>query len=161
MIECRRIGRRLADTRKDHDPLLPSGLIEYVQLSRSALVVKDPASDERFGQSRYLDDHRPKSVLCLPVVTQGKLVAVIYLENNLMENAFTGKHLKTLELLSAQAAISLVNAHLYESLERKVQARTEELQAQRNTLSKQIGELKAKGPAGQAEADSAMAHCGR
>ncbi|HWT14369.1 MAG TPA: diguanylate cyclase [Patescibacteria group bacterium] len=127
LIECRRIGRRLADTRKDHNPLLPSGLIEYVQLARSALVVNDPASDERFGQSRYLDDHRPKSVLCLPVVTQGKLVAVIYLENNLMENAFTGKHLKTLELLSAQAAISLVNAQLYESLERKVQARTEEL----------------------------------
>ncbi|HWS27305.1 MAG TPA: diguanylate cyclase [Xanthomonadales bacterium] len=127
LIDCSRIGRRLADTRKDAHPPLPSGLIEYVQLARSALVVNDPANDERFGQSRYLDDRRPRSVLCLPVVSQGKLVAVVYLENNLMENAFTSKHLKTLELLSAQAAISLVNAQLIESLERKVQARTEEL----------------------------------
>jgi diguanylate cyclase (GGDEF)-like protein len=127
LIDCSRVGRRLADTRKDTHPPLPSGLIEYVQLARSALVVNDPAGDERFGQSRYLDERRPRSVMCLPVVSQGKLVAVVYLENNLMENAFTNKHQKTLELLSAQAAISLVNAQLIESLERKVHARTEEL----------------------------------
>lgn len=127
LIDCSRVGRRLADTRKDEHPPLPSGLIEYVQLAKGALVVNDPANDERFGQSRYLDNRRPRSVLCLPVVSQGKLVAVVYLENNLMENAFTSKHLKTLELLSSQAAISLVNAQLIESLERKVQARTEEL----------------------------------
>ncbi len=42
--------------------------------------------------------------------------------------------------------------------ERKtIQTRTEELQARRNSLSKQIGQLKAKGPAGQPEADAAMA----
>ena len=127
LIDCSRIGRRLADTRKDEHPPLPSGLIEYVQLARSALVVNDPAGDERFGQSRYLDERRPRSVMCLPVVSQGRLVAVVYLENNLTENAFTNKHQKTLELLSTQAAISLVNAQLIESLERKVQARTEEL----------------------------------
>lgn len=127
LVDCSRIGRRLADTRKDEHPPLPTGLIEYVQLARSPLVVNDPAGDERFGQSRYLDDRRPRSVLCLPVVSQGKLVAVVYLENNLLENAFTNKHVKTLELLGAQAAISLVNAQLIESLERKVQARTEEL----------------------------------
>jgi seryl-tRNA synthetase len=42
--------------------------------------------------------------------------------------------------------------------ERKtIQMRTEELQSKRNTLSKQIGQLKSKGPAGAAEADAAMA----
>jgi diguanylate cyclase (GGDEF)-like protein len=74
-----------------------------------------------------VQQRQPKSVLCLPVHTQGKLVALVYLENNLMENAFTVRHQQTLELLSSQAAISLVNARLYESLERKVQQRTEEL----------------------------------
>ena len=63
----------------------------------------------------------------MPVHTQGKLVALVYLENNLMESAFTSRHQQTLELLSSQAAISLVNARLYESLEQKVELRTEEL----------------------------------
>ena len=45
--------------------------------------------------------------------------------------------------------------------ERKtIQIRTEELQAKRNALSKQIGQLKAKGAAGQAEADAVMAQVG-
>jgi diguanylate cyclase (GGDEF)-like protein len=74
-----------------------------------------------------VQQRQPKSVLCLPVHTQGKLVALVYLENNLMENAFTPRHQQTLELLSSQAAISLVNARLYDSLEQKVQLRTEEL----------------------------------
>ena len=42
--------------------------------------------------------------------------------------------------------------------ERKtIQMRTEELQGKRNTLSKQIGQLKARGAAGQAESDAVMA----
>ena len=74
-----------------------------------------------------LFQRKPKSALCLPVNAQGKLVALVYLENNLMESVFTAKHQLTLELLSSQAAISLVNARLYESLELKVLQRTEEL----------------------------------
>ena len=43
-------------------------------------------------------------------------------------------------------------------VERKtIQTRTEELQARRNSLSKQIGQLKSKGAAGQAQVDAAMA----
>ena len=42
--------------------------------------------------------------------------------------------------------------------ERKtIQTRTEELQARRNSLSKQIGQLKARGPDGQGQVDVAMA----
>ncbi len=43
-----------------------------------------------------------------------------------------------------------------ESERKTIQMRTEELQGRRNTLSKQIGQLKAKGPVGQAESDALM-----
>ncbi len=56
-----------------------------------------------------------------------------------------------------QAFLDVAVFRALETERKTIQARTEELQAQRNTLSKQIGQLKAKGPAGQAEADSAMA----
>jgi len=108
-------------------PLLPRSVIRYVQLSRATLVLNDASRDERFARDDYLTRRQPRSVMCLPVVTQGKLVALVYLENNLLGDAFTARQQKTLELLSAQAAISLVNARLYESLEEKVQQRTEEL----------------------------------
>jgi diguanylate cyclase (GGDEF)-like protein len=102
-------------------------LIEYTRLTRSALVLNQPAQDSRFAHSVYLQQRRPKSALCLPVMAQGQLVALVYLENKQLEDAFTLRHQQTLALLSAQAAISLVNARLYESLEEKVAQRTEEL----------------------------------
>jgi diguanylate cyclase (GGDEF)-like protein len=126
-FDCKLIRRPLSDLTRGDRPSLPGAVIEYVQLTRSTLLLNDPAADARFASNPYLQQRQPKSVLCLPVVTQGKLVALVYLENNLMENAFTRRHRQTLELLSAQAAISLVNARLYENLEQKVQARTEEL----------------------------------
>ena len=52
------------------------------------------------------------------------------------------------------------NVEVFKSLEgerKTIQTRTEELQARRNSLSKQIGQLKSRGPAGQAEVDQAMA----
>ncbi len=127
MVEYDTVGRPLAEAAEGESPRLPVELIEYAQLTRSLLVIDRPGEDPRFAQSAYLIARKPKSVLVLPVLNQGRMVAIIYVENNLLEGAFTERHVKTLELLGAQAAISLMNARLYESLERKVAERTEEL----------------------------------
>ncbi|MDL5034106.1 diguanylate cyclase [Pelomonas sp. APW6] len=122
-----RIARPLDEVNRGSEALLPSSLIEFTKLSRRTQRLNRPAEDERFAQSRYLRQCQPKSVLCLPVLNQGKLAAVIYLESRQLENAFTPRHQQTLELLSSQAAISLANARLYEQLEEKVERRTQEL----------------------------------
>lgn len=122
-VETRRLSRPLAEA----DALLPVPLIDYVRLTRQTLVLNQPAQDARFAHSAYLLAHNPKSSLCLPVLFQGQLVAIVYLENSLLEDAFTRQRQQTLELLSSQAAISLVNARLVESLESKVAQRTEAL----------------------------------
>ena len=127
MIEYHQLDRKLIDEPAEAASQLPVELIEYAHLTRSLLVLNHPVDDVRFAKSRYLAARKPKSVLVLPILNQGRLVAVIYVENSLLEGAFTDRHVKTLELLGAQAAISLVNARLYESLERKVAQRTEEL----------------------------------
>jgi signal transduction histidine kinase len=54
-------------------------------------------------------------------------MGVMYFENNLTTNAFTQDRLEILNLLSSQAAISIENATMYETLEQKVQERTAEL----------------------------------
>ncbi len=111
----------------DHGLKLPIEMLEHVLATRCLQVLNHPADDLRFAHSDYLSARRPKSVLVLPVMNQGRMVALIYVENNLLEGAFTERHVKTLELLGAQAAISLVNSRNIENLERKVVERTEEL----------------------------------
>ncbi|QPF73721.1 diguanylate cyclase [Roseateles sp. DAIF2] len=126
-LASQRLCMPLAELGDQGQALLPSGLIEYARLTRRTLVLNRPEQDERFSHSEYLRQQAPRSVICLPVLSQGKLVALVYMENTRLENAFTTRHQQTLELLSSQAAISLVNARLYENLENKVALRTEEL----------------------------------
>jgi seryl-tRNA synthetase len=56
-----------------------------------------------------------------------------------------------------QAFLNVDAFKLLEGERKTIQMRTEELQSKRNTLSKQIGMLKAKGPEGAAEVDAVMA----
>jgi len=109
-------------------------LINYVARKKEAVVLHDAVNEGHFTQDAYIIAHQPKSILCVPLVNQGKLAGIVYLENNLATGAFTQKRVETVQLLGAQAAISLDNAHLYEdlaeynrTLEAKVAERTHEL----------------------------------
>jgi formate hydrogenlyase transcriptional activator len=107
-------------------------VVQYVRKTGQSLVIADAAADERFAADPYVRDVRPKSILCMPVVHQGKSGGILYLENTLATDVFTAERLRVLDVLTAQAAISLENARLYrertEEVERRKRAE-EELRA--------------------------------
>jgi signal transduction histidine kinase len=78
------------------------------------LVLADARVNPQFAGDSYIEQHQPKSVLCSPIVNQGQLIGILYLENNLTVGAFTNERIKLLNLLASQAAISLENARLYQ-----------------------------------------------
>ncbi|WP_413166789.1 AAA family ATPase [Capilliphycus salinus ALCB114379] len=134
---------------------LPQSLINYVWRSQKSLVL-DEATDNPFWVSDpYMNKQQPKSILCTPVSKQGQLIGILYLENNLVRGAFTSERLQLLELITTQAAISLENARLYDNLaiaksqleatnqtlEQKVQQRTQELHENNQCLAKTLEEL--------------------
>jgi signal transduction histidine kinase len=80
-----------------------------------------------FRSDAYIQQKKPRSILCSPVVRQKKLLAILYMENDLTAKAFTPERCKLLEMLSAQTAISLENALLYDTLDNRVKERTREL----------------------------------
>ncbi len=89
---------------------------------------------DRFAHDVYLVENRPKSLLCTPIAHQGALVGIVYLENNAVENAFSPARVEVVQVLAAQAAISIDNARLLENLrqskvdlEHKVSERTHAL----------------------------------
>ena len=117
-------------------------IVRYVERTRESVVLGDAANAGQFRSDPYVSQVRPKSILCLPVVEQQKLVGILYLENNLVANAFTPERCKVLELLASQAAISLENARLYDTLESRVQVRTRELSTSNEELSRALTRLK-------------------
>jgi PAS domain S-box-containing protein len=97
---------------------LPASVLNYVIRTRERVVLDDASVRNLYSEDEYILLRRPRSVLCLPVVKQTKLVGALYLENNLTPRAFTSDRVAVLELLASQAAISLENANLYSDLQR-------------------------------------------
>ncbi|AFZ26115.1 putative ATPase [Cylindrospermum stagnale PCC 7417] len=100
---------------------IPLNLINYVKNTLETLVVYDATEKTSFASDVYIIRHQPKSLLCTPILHQGKLIGILYLENNLIAGVFTNDRLTVLKLLCSQAAISLENARLYQQSQEYVQ----------------------------------------
>ena len=95
---------------------LPDSLLRYVVRTQESVILDDATVQNLFSEDEYIRQQRPRSILCLPLVKQAKLMGALYLENNLAPGVFTTKRLAMLERLASQAAISLDHARLYADL---------------------------------------------
>ena len=95
---------------------IPESLLHTVIRMRQSVILDDASAENPFSADDYIREKRARSVLCLPLVKQTKLIGVLYLENNLASHVFTPARKSLLELLASQAAISLENARLYGEL---------------------------------------------
>ena len=80
------------------------------------MVLDDAAAQPPFATDPYIHQCQVRSILCLPLVNQTKLIGVLYLENNLAPPVFAAARIAVLKLLASQAAIALENARLYRDL---------------------------------------------
>ncbi|MCW5313408.1 AAA family ATPase [Nostoc sp. KVJ3] len=101
---------------------VPVGLINIVKRSLKPVVIIDGRVHPQFINDPYIQQQQPKSILCSPILYQGKLLGILYLENNLATGAFTSDRVELLNLLCAQVAISLENARLYAQEQEKSQS---------------------------------------
>jgi GAF domain-containing protein len=92
-------------------------VLHYVIRTRESVILDDALAQNPFPADEYFCQKHTRSVLCLPLVKQAKLIGVLYLENNLASHVFTPARISLLELLASQAAISLENARLYSDLQ--------------------------------------------
>ncbi|HEY3746595.1 MAG TPA: PAS domain S-box protein, partial [Gemmatimonadaceae bacterium] len=99
--------------------VLPETVLHYVLRTRESVILDDAATQPSFAADPYIRQRQARSILCLPLINQGKLIGVLYLENNLTPRAFAPAQIAVLKLLASQAAISLENTRLYRDLEQR------------------------------------------
>ena len=105
---------------------LSLSVISWVKQTREHLVLDNAFREERFAEDGYIRRERPKSILCAPITHQSALSGIIYLENNLVEGAFTSRRFEMIKHLTSQIAISLENARLHENLKKSETSLREE-----------------------------------
>ncbi|MBD2494251.1 ATP-binding sensor histidine kinase [Nostoc sp. FACHB-280] len=111
----------LQNLRVEDSQDIPHKLIYKVKHSQQTVVLLDATADTTLANDPYIIHQQPKSILCSPILYQGKLLGILYLENSLITGAFTSDRVELLNLICAQAAISLENARLYESAQEYAQ----------------------------------------
>jgi predicted ATPase/signal transduction histidine kinase len=131
---------------------LASSVVQYVAHSREAVVLDDACDDRRFAADPYISRSRPRSVLCVAMLHQGRLIGVLYLENNAAPRVFNPARLELLQFLAAQAAVAIENAGFYEQLERRVEERTAALAESQRKL------VEASRQAGMADVATSVLH---
>lgn len=124
---------------------LPLSLINHVVRTHQPVCLNHGGEKGLFTTDPYMSTQRPKSILCLPLLNQGRLNGILYFENNQVPNIFSPERIELLQLLCVQASISIDNAHLVEHLdfalqERKIALRQREhaLQELKSALQRQV-----------------------
>jgi predicted ATPase/signal transduction histidine kinase len=97
---------------------LSEAVLHTAMRTQDSVILADASAQIPFSADEYVREKHARSVLCLPLVKQSKLVGALYLENNLTPRVFTSPKLAVLKLLASQAAISLENVRLYDELRR-------------------------------------------
>ena len=92
---------------------LPELVLRYVVRTDESLILDDAVAQSAFAADPYVRERQARSILCLPLINQTKLVGILYLENNLARRVFAPARTAVLKLLASQAAIALENARLY------------------------------------------------
>jgi PAS domain S-box-containing protein len=146
---------RLSDEPVD-GAMLPETVFRYVLHTRESVVLDDAAIVNPFSGDSYIAQRHARSVLCVPLTNQAKLIGVLYFENNLAQRVFAPARIAVLKLLASQAAVSLDNARLYRDLDE----REREARLIVNTIPGLVASLT---PAGEVDVvnDQLVEYCGQ
>jgi GAF domain-containing protein len=93
----------------------PESLVRYVIRTHESVILDDASRPNLFSEDDYLRGRQAKSILCLPLIKQGRLTGLLYLKNTLTSHAFPPDRTAVLDLLAARAAISLEDTTLRRS----------------------------------------------
>jgi len=96
---------------------MPAAVIGYAVRTGETIVLHDAAREGLFVRNPYIRNKGVRSVLCLPIRHQNKIISMLYLENRLSSRLFTPQRLELVELLSSQCAVSITNAKLFEGIQ--------------------------------------------
>ncbi len=99
---------------------VPIRVIQYVKNTRESVLIDEGKTEISGIIEGYLLEYKPASILCLPLLNQGQLVAIVYLEHPTTKGVFTPERLTIIQFLCAQAAVSLQNAQLYHQAQQAI-----------------------------------------
>ncbi len=95
---------------------ISKSIINYVARTCESVILNNAACEGSFKNDPHIQQEKTKSVMCMPISFKSRLIGILYMENNLIDGAFTSERMQIIKLLINQIPISLENAKLYSEL---------------------------------------------
>jgi adenylate cyclase len=92
-------------------------VIEHVVQTGEAVVTTDASLDDRFKGQQSVIMQNLRSIIAVPLVTKGKVIGAVYVDNPFRAAIFEEKDKEFLQAISDLAAIAIDNARQYERSE--------------------------------------------
>ncbi|MBJ6361987.1 AAA family ATPase [Paenibacillus sp. GCM10012307] len=131
---------RLERVRLDQAGDVPAAIISYAARTGEVVVLNHASREGVFASLPYVQEKQMKSVLCIPMIKNSRMISLLYLENNLSAGVFTPERLDVLKVLCSQCVISIENAQLYSNAERLKQTLEEQVKERTRSLELSIRE---------------------
>ena len=87
--------------------------------TKEGVLLHDASGQNPFAADEYIRERHTRSVLCLPLLKQARLLGLLYLENSLTPHAFTPARMAVLKVIASAAAMSVENTRLYRDLQER------------------------------------------
>jgi signal transduction histidine kinase len=122
----------------------PLSILYYSIRSRQSVILKDASKKNKFTSDPYFMESKPFSILCKPLIKKNTVIGILYLENNLLNGAFSEGNLNILDFFTSQILVSIENSQLYEALVREIENKDKaviEIKAKQELLQNVSAEL--------------------
>ncbi|MCJ7624124.1 MAG: diguanylate cyclase [Anaerolineaceae bacterium] len=117
-------------------------IFEKVVKTRKPVLVADAIADPDYCLAESVTTLQLRSVMSVPLISRGRLIGAIYVENRSDKGVFQEEDSEPLEFFAAQAAVAIENALLNDDLESRVATRTADLAQINEKLKQEIEERK-------------------
>ncbi len=116
---------------------IAQAVLNYVIRVKEPVVLKNAAEDAGFGRDTYISTGEPRSLLCMPLLSNRTLAGLLYLENRSEEGAFTRERMEFARAFSGRLLPALEAARHYSWLE----AENRRLELEVHDKSRQLKEV--------------------
>jgi len=93
-------------------------IFQFTVRKKVSVLLADAAADNRFEKADSVVNLNLRSIMCAPLVSKGEVIGVLYCDNRSHPACFDNQDLELFTAMANQIAVALVNARLYEDVQR-------------------------------------------
>jgi len=130
----------------DSEAVFSRSIVNQALKEGQAILATNAQSDDRFQNVKSIVSNNLRSILCIPLTLQGRVIGALYADNRITQDVFRREQIPLLTAFGTQAAIAIENARQFGAVKSDLEnVRAElislQIELDRSHVDKQVSEI--------------------